>query len=543
MLRAFHHSLICFPRRRCDCDSDGGSFAAQPNCPWEIAPKRSLRQPHPKNVVRGAAPTNQPQTSSKGEDDSEEGSKDEDSSDDNYPPSSPLREVPFSTKSSHPGVRPAVGETNRNEEFSSGDDPCSHSARNPHTNSPPEVSDTESNEASSGGNFCSVAARNSHTGIVHAMSDASISESQNESIPESGEGIICVSTAGTGEYNTGEEDYNGADEDSLDLNQHDDEEMCDGSGELEESDHSSQSWPTNSSDRRRRRSLDSQARADAEHRGLYGSGSSSGSSKRQCLEGSTDAAGGRARPGIELTAEDVTRYRKTGAQYQAWLDNPEVPGCRIQPATLTIEEMIDEAQPMPWKIDESCFTVEPMALAGGDIESMNIARGGPRYRYTHLRQGPGPNALDANEFEHRVAHGVIVAERIYREDGPHWNEVARAQYLLDFNLKTLRHVIFTNVSNEETAPYILYELYPRVGADWSQSRNVACMFFEHGSAEYQELLGTKLGKAVACLILSSFPRGTMKITRVVTWCNSTTPQIRFEIEPVIAAPVALAIAA
>lgn len=103
--------------------------------------------------------------------------------------------------------------------------------------------------------------------------------------------------------------------------------------------------------------------------------------------------------------------------------------------------------------------------------------------------------------------------------------------------------MFIDIGNEETGPYIRHELYPRFGVGWLQAGEVNCMVFRHGSAEYQELLGTKLGKAVACLVLSSFPRGTMQITRIVTWCDSTTPQMRFEIEPFIAAPIALATAA
>ncbi|CRL30426.1 unnamed protein product [Penicillium camemberti] len=535
MLRRIRHSLLCFPRRRCDCEDDSDSSGAQPNRPREIAPEGALRQPLPTNVVRGAAPANQPQAGSEGEDSSEY----EYSSDDDYPPAPPPSEVSLSDVS-HTGISPAMSETNLDDESSSGDDPYSLSTRNHHTDSPPEVSDTDSNESSSGGDFYSVATRNSHTGITPEMSDAGLSESQYESFPESGESSLFVSA---NEYNTDDDDYNGADEESLDLNQDDDEEMYEDPMESEEPETTSQEWPSDSSDRRRRRSLDNQAQADAEHRGLYGSRDSSASSKRQRLEGSADTSTGRVRTGIEPTAKDVTRYRKIGAQYQAWIDNSQAPGCRIQPATLTIEEMTDEAQPIPWKVDESYFTVESTLLEGGDVESMNIARGGPRWRYTHLRQDPGPNTHEANEFEHRVARGVLVAERICREDGPHWNEVARAQYLLDFNLKTLRHVIFTDIGNEETASYIRHELYPRVGVKWSQAQSVDCMVFKHGTAEYQELLGTKLGKATACLILSSFPRGTMKIARIVTWCNSAAPQMRFEIEPVIALPIALATAA
>ncbi|CAG8313493.1 unnamed protein product [Penicillium nalgiovense] len=527
MLKRIRHSLRCFPRRRCDCDDGSQPSGARPNRPVEKAPRRALRQPLPKNVVKSAASADQPQGT-----ESEDGSEDEDSSDDYYPQAPPASE-------SHTGITPEMGET-KIDESSSDDDPYPLSTSSSNRDSPPEVSDTDSNNAVSSGGDSYSTARDPHTGITSETSDASLSESQHEPFSDLGESFNFVSAPGKGEYNADEEVYNGADGDSLDLNL-EDVEMHDTSVEPEEPQYSSGSRSSNSSDRRRWRSLDSQARADVEHRGLHGFRGSSGSSKRQRLAGLSDTAGGLVRTGTEPTVKDVTRYRNKGAQYQAWIDDLQEPGCRIQPATLTIEEMTDKAQPLPWTIDESYYTVEPTALEGGDVESMNIARGGPRYRYTYLRRELGPNTL--NEYEHRVARGVLVAERIYREDGPHWNEIARAQYLLDFNLKTLRHVIFTDIGNEETGPFIRHELYPRFGVRWSQAGEVDCMVFRHGSAEYQELLGTKLGKAVACLILSSFPRGTMHITRIVTWCDSTAPQTRFEIEPVIAAPIALATAA
>ncbi|CAI7631340.1 unnamed protein product [Penicillium glandicola] len=528
MLKRIRHTLRCFPRRYCDCDDDSQSLGDEPNRPLANPPARVLRQRLPKNIGKIPDPTDQPQPKSEGE--GEDGSEDGDSSDDYFPPAPPPSEVPLSTEVSHTGITPAMSEANV-DDSSSGYDAYSLSTRNPNLYSPPETP--------SDGDFYSVTSKSLHTGITPELSDANLSESQYESFPESGESSRLASVLTTGEYNIEEEEYNGADEGSLDLNQEDDAEMYDGPGEPEVSDYSSRSWLSTSSDRRRRRSLESQARADAE-RALRGSSGSSGSSKRRRLAGPSETAGTRVRTGIEPTVKEVTRYKNTGAQYQAWIDDPQEPGCQIQPATLTIEQLTDETQQLPWAIHESYFTVEPMALEGGDVESMNIARGGPRYRYTHLQRDPGPNTLEANEFEHRVARGVLVAERIYREDGPHWNEVARAQYLLDFNLNTLRHVLFTDIENEETAPYIRHELYPRHGVLWPQASTVDCMVFEHGSVEYQELLGTKLGKGVACLILSSFPRGTMKITRIVTWSNTTLPQMRFEIEPVIGVPIALA---
>jgi hypothetical protein len=77
MLKRIRHSLRCFPRRRCDCHDDSQPSGARPNRPVGKAPRRALRQPLPKNVVKGAAAANQPRGS-----EDEEGSEDEDSSDD-----------------------------------------------------------------------------------------------------------------------------------------------------------------------------------------------------------------------------------------------------------------------------------------------------------------------------------------------------------------------------------------------------------------------------------------------------------------------------
>jgi hypothetical protein len=38
---------------------------------------------------------------------------------------------------------------------------------------------------------------------------------------------------------------------------------------------------------------------------------------------------------------------------------------------------------------------------------------------------------------------------------------------------------------------------------------------EHGKPEYEEILGTRSGRAVACLIISAFSRGSMRIYRII----------------------------
>ena len=121
--------------------------------------------------------------------------------------------------------------------------------------------------------------------------------------------------------------------------------------------------------------------------------------------------------------------------------------------------------------------------------------------------------------------GIIIITDVDRKDGPHWNEIARTLYDSDFGIETLIHV-FSAVVNIETARYVKHELYPKYNRTLSKGPDGDCIIVQHGESEYQEILSTSLGKAAACLVLSSFPRGTMRISRVLTWVTCDQPMLR-----------------
>ena len=110
MLKRIRHSLRCYLRRQCDCHDDSQPSGARPNRPVEKAPGRALRQPLPKNVVKGAGSANQSR-SSEDEDDSEA----EDSSDDHYPQAPPASE-------SHAGITLEMSEPKLDDNSSYDDD-------------------------------------------------------------------------------------------------------------------------------------------------------------------------------------------------------------------------------------------------------------------------------------------------------------------------------------------------------------------------------------------------------------------------------------
>ncbi|CAG8896274.1 unnamed protein product [Penicillium nalgiovense] len=141
------------------------------------------------------------------------------------------------------------------------------------------------------------------------------------------------------------------------------------------------------------------------------------------------------------------------------------------------------------------------------------------------------NASIDNSFTHMVGPGILVATAIFRFDNIQWNEIARAVYEIDHPIDTLRHIMFTHVVNEQSEPYIKYILYPRRGRYLDFAEGEACERLERGTLEYHEFLGTRLGKAAATLLISSFPRGTRCISRIVIWYRSYQIMVRVENEP------------
>ncbi|KAJ6099153.1 hypothetical protein N7467_000688 [Penicillium canescens] len=246
------------------------------------------------------------------------------------------------------------------------------------------------------------------------------------------------------------------------------------------------------------------------------------------------------------TKEKIAKYRELGANFQAWIDDPNKPDCPIGRSWLTLDELENDPTNYKeiWHKEYDMTADNPVELQGGDASSTNIPRGEDQYRYTSLRrfhvyvdQPKKENAWSSHE--HLIGRGIIIGKSIWRKGGQHWNVIAQALYTNDYRIDTLRHVMFTNVINDELAPYIEEVLYPRKGTLWSEAGEVPCKKILHGSVEYQELLGTKLGKGVAALILAAFTRGTVRITQIVVWSYNGSAQIRFEIEPNPPDPITL----
>lgn len=132
--------------------------------------------------------------------------------------------------------------------------------------------------------------------------------------------------------------------------------------------------------------------------------------------------------------------------------------------------------------------------------------------------------------------GVVFLDNIARAEdanGLQISEVTQAFYERDFALYELNYVFITQVINDETL-----ELVERLYADLVEPVDPLwpMMVWPRGTPVFDALLGTRLGKLVAYLVLGACTRGTRRIVRIVTawapYMAGNLPDLRFDIETV-----------
>ncbi|KAJ5409482.1 uncharacterized protein N7487_003841 [Penicillium crustosum] len=198
--------------------------------------------------------------------------------------------------------------------------------------------------------------------------------------------------------------------------------------------------------------------------------------------------------------DTIANYRAIGAQHQAWIAGPAAKSCPVERSRVTWADLIHNP------LEEHSFEVYLNDLRSPPEEVGNIATTGlsmgKNWRYVFLRQWghwDGGRQEGYTVYQHRTGLGAIFVENITRRFGPYWAQVAQAQYQLDNHIDTLQYVYFINVQNVCTWPYVESRLYPRHGLNWFDDYRP--QRWTYGTREYQELLGTKLGRGVARLVL------------------------------------------
>ncbi|KAJ5135527.1 uncharacterized protein N7515_004805 [Penicillium bovifimosum] len=226
----------------------------------------------------------------------------------------------------------------------------------------------------------------------------------------------------------------------------------------------------------------------------------------------------------------IARYREKGTQLQRWIDDAMIKGCTVAKANLTMQELINNQNPdNNWEVIEDTFVSSVVHLpeTGRILMRLPSSDDGAHFRHMSIKREAADETIltdmecessQRDIYEMTIGNGFIAGHTLCRRNGPHCNEIMRAFYEQDFGLETLKYVAFTEVINAETAPLVVHAHYPRRGLRFETvAAGKKHQIWPHGTREFQEILGTEIGKTVAYLLLCCFERGTRRISQIRTW--------------------------
>lgn len=237
------------------------------------------------------------------------------------------------------------------------------------------------------------------------------------------------------------------------------------------------------------------------------------------------ASGGPPGNPIQSTASESLygELQDAGSLLQKAIVDPNQP-CLIRPSTLTFKDLGH------WNSEE--FWEGPPDNVKDKVTSMLLSNDDLGYQLTSMSAGE-------DYWVGRTAPGVLFIEVMYRGPNstePHSSQIAQAVYQKDHPIKDLRYVFVVDIGNEETKHFIETQLYTDENGDFRRDR--ALRVWRYGTPEYQALIGTRIGKTVAYLVLGAFARGSRRISRIMTWYSAPDGadpgelQMRFDIENV-----------
>ncbi|KAJ5108194.1 hypothetical protein N7456_004869 [Penicillium angulare] len=222
-------------------------------------------------------------------------------------------------------------------------------------------------------------------------------------------------------------------------------------------------------------------------------------------------------------------YQADGSQLRRWISNEaNQPPCPINPSALSFAEAVGRLR-APIERREGVDVDDPTGQLREFGYSDRLTNSQEsNSRWIHFNGG-------TFIWDGYIAQGMISLTAISRPGKnihPPVSQLSQAIYQRDFNIDTLRHVFVWDITNIDTIQLISSEQLYGVhnGLQWPSIQRLT---YDHGTAEYDALLGTRIGKVVAYLVLGAWPRGTRRISQITTCANTVGAGIlRFDIEAV-----------
>ena len=224
--------------------------------------------------------------------------------------------------------------------------------------------------------------------------------------------------------------------------------------------------------------------------------------------------------------------QKRGRKFQAWIMDPALADCFVAPCTLTYDALAawvltdDLSEDLDAQSDSDNEQVISLAEQLGLQDSLTM----------HVINSPSPPSPggtpgEGNDWRFFIAPGYIFILTMFRNSGPYASQVAQAVYESTYPINTLKQVIMVGVSNADTLDFLKDQIFTASnGLVWPDS---GYQTFVHGTAEYEGILGTKLGSVMAYTVLGAFTRGTRRISQIsVDPSDAGYTRLEFDIEEV-----------
>lgn len=225
-------------------------------------------------------------------------------------------------------------------------------------------------------------------------------------------------------------------------------------------------------------------------------------------------------------------HQNRGRKFQAWISDPVISGCYVGPSTLTYDalaawvltdDLSEDLDSQPDSDNEQVINLAQQLRLEDSLTMHVINSPSP--------PSPGGTPGEGNDFRFFIAPGYLFILTMFRNSGPYASQIAQAVYESSYAINTLRQVIMVGVKNADTIDFLKGRIFTAAnGFVWPDS---GPQTFVHGTAEYEGILGTKLGSVMAYTVLGAFTRGTRRISQIsVDPSNAGYTRLAFDIEEV-----------
>lgn len=230
-------------------------------------------------------------------------------------------------------------------------------------------------------------------------------------------------------------------------------------------------------------------------------------------------------------------WQSKGRKYRQWMEDFENGECKIRQSSLRLRDL-DQAN---WTICiiPKCLPLRETLLTrrvGGLPTGWNTGNQPPLYKKVSIRSNQEDTDVPALEWYGFVGPGMLSLSWVDRpqedfvvvraQDEPYISEISKAVYENSFSLDTLKYVFMTRVIDEDTKSCLNHY----ISSDREDLLYYSC---EYTEPQFDALLGTKIGKSVAYLLLGAFGQGVKRIRRIAIISEVDLDwDLRFDIEDV-----------